>query len=630
MDEPIAPDNDDWGRQPDRRRMAVETKLGLFIVTILLGAFGFLVYRNVDLHEKRLMARVDRESVKPTEPGRAGDSLENTSKLVIDKIPQPQSKPSGGAFHDGHETSLQEKVKFNFEGPYLQEPVSFQTTPDDELTATDRGSRGDPDVHTEDAGFDSFDPSSADSRFEFGDPFTSPGNDPDESFERDSSDDTNLDGFTANAASTFPTQATSSDPGFTDTDEEPELNAGSHQMPRRAAAERTYTTSDRRDVLPEIGSNDSALPTNPTAANAGAAHRVQSVDPDDDGGLDEDSWQTAEPVPEQKVSPPGPLDDDRLLADQNSMSEDSRDSGVDFDNQSSDSRFESGSADGGSDDSSSASSGKQPFPSTARDEFTAGVASSVDPELTRAASQDDFGDLMESTATQFEPRPDTSGLRRGTADRSSPEQTFPSDGRHGFMDVGPAESVVPHPMVADEPFGVHAPMSDPAEFNLADFAYENKVVVASAESEPCELCEVQPGDSYWKISRRSYGTTRYFSALALYNQTRIRNPKKLRPGMKVLVPDAEFLEQKYPHLFQEANAREHRSGGYFVQPDGTAAYRIDERDTLSQIARKHLGRSSRWIQIYRLNRHVLSNPNRLKPGTVISLPDDATDVHMVP
>jgi len=168
------------------------------------------------------------------------------------------------------------------------------------------------------------------------------------------------------------------------------------------------------------------------------------------------------------------------------------------------------------------------------------------------------------------------------------------------------------------------------KFDVSEFAYENRVVTASAENEPCEVCEVQPGDNYWKISRRAYGTTQYFSALALYNHNRVGDPKKLRPGMKVLLPDAELLEKKYPKLFPDSSPRRRKPGGYFVQPDGTAAYRIGEKDTLSQIAQKHLGRSSRWIQIYRLNPNVLSNPNRLKPGTVIILPDSATDVHMVP
>ena len=144
------------------------------------------------------------------------------------------------------------------------------------------------------------------------------------------------------------------------------------------------------------------------------------------------------------------------------------------------------------------------------------------------------------------------------------------------------------------------------------------------------MFEVKANDNYWKISRRAYGSTRYYAALARYNQNRIANPRHLRPGMKVLIPSAAALETRYPKLFKSTSPKDKPRSGYFVQSDGSAAYRIGERDTLSEIAERHLGRSSRWIEIYRSNRNVLPNPNRLKPGTVIALPDDATDVHVIP
>ena len=50
---------------------------------------------------------------------------------------------------------------------------------------------------------------------------------------------------------------------------------------------------------------------------------------------------------------------------------------------------------------------------------------------------------------------------------------------------------------------------------------------------------------------------RYFSALARYNQQRIPDPKKMRPGMKILTPSREVLESRNPDLFPKfAQARE--------------------------------------------------------------------------
>lgn len=144
-----------------------------------------------------------------------------------------------------------------------------------------------------------------------------------------------------------------------------------------------------------------------------------------------------------------------------------------------------------------------------------------------------------------------------------------------------------------------------------------------------EICEVRDKDNYWTISKRIYGTPVYFSSLALYNEHRIPDPRKLRPGMKVLVPDPKILEAKYPEFFQTAKATAStKPSGYFLNAEGKPAYRVGQNETLGAISQKHLGRASRWIQIYQMNRQTLKDPNRLKPGTVINLPDDATNVRM--
>ena len=58
-------------------------------------------------------------------------------------------------------------------------------------------------------------------------------------------------------------------------------------------------------------------------------------------------------------------------------------------------------------------------------------------------------------------------------------------------------------------------------------------------------------------------------------------------------------------------------------------YRIASEDTLSDIAQRHLGRSSRWVQIFEMNRDVLKDGNTLKVGALLRLPADASRVEMV-
>lgn len=168
------------------------------------------------------------------------------------------------------------------------------------------------------------------------------------------------------------------------------------------------------------------------------------------------------------------------------------------------------------------------------------------------------------------------------------------------------------------------------KFSLAAFNYQNGAEPPVDDGGKYDIVEVQNGDNYTKISRRVYGTTRYFSALAVFNQHRISDPKRMRPGMKVLTPPANVLDERYPQLFPESHQRAVASAGFLILEDGSPAYRVGERETLSEIAERFLGRSSRWIEIQRLNQSLLPDPNRLKAGIVLALPADAVEVNIAP
>ncbi len=68
------------------------------------------------------------------------------------------------------------------------------------------------------------------------------------------------------------------------------------------------------------------------------------------------------------------------------------------------------------------------------------------------------------------------------------------------------------------------------------------------------LYEVQANDNYWSISKKQYGTYRYFDALAKYNAERVPDPTKLRPGMKVMTPPPQALEASFPEMFGKGGA----------------------------------------------------------------------------
>ena len=167
--------------------------------------------------------------------------------------------------------------------------------------------------------------------------------------------------------------------------------------------------------------------------------------------------------------------------------------------------------------------------------------------------------------------------------------------------------------------------------------------------------QIEPSDNYWMISRKKYGTGRFFMALAQHNAQVITDPKRMRPGVIIATPSAEALETAYPQLIplpaavdpiQTAGAStaepsvrstlapavtagDESDAGFFVADDGTPMYRVGREDTLSGISQRHLGRSSRWVQVFEMNRDVLTDGNTLKIGAVLRLPADASRVEVV-
>ena len=169
------------------------------------------------------------------------------------------------------------------------------------------------------------------------------------------------------------------------------------------------------------------------------------------------------------------------------------------------------------------------------------------------------------------------------------------------------------------------------KFSLAAFNYQNGAAQAAPDDgSTFNSVVVQNGDNYTKISKRVYGSAKYFSALAVFNQHRIPEPKNMRSGMVVLVPEKKVLEERFPELFVDSQPKVAEVAEFFLLEDGSPAYRVGERETISQISERFLGRSSRWIEIYRLNQSVLKDPNKLKAGLILALPADAAEVNVVP
>lgn len=55
-------------------------------------------------------------------------------------------------------------------------------------------------------------------------------------------------------------------------------------------------------------------------------------------------------------------------------------------------------------------------------------------------------------------------------------------------------------------------------------------------------------------------------------------------------------------------------------PAGGRTYTVKAGDTLSAIAKEHLGSAGAYMKIFELNKDQLTDPNKIKPGQVLHLP----------
>ena len=55
-------------------------------------------------------------------------------------------------------------------------------------------------------------------------------------------------------------------------------------------------------------------------------------------------------------------------------------------------------------------------------------------------------------------------------------------------------------------------------------------------------------------------------------------------------------------------------------PAADKTYTVKAGDTLSQIAKEHLGSAGAYMKIFELNKDQLTDPDKIKPGQVLRLP----------
>lgn len=130
--------------------------------------------------------------------------------------------------------------------------------------------------------------------------------------------------------------------------------------------------------------------------------------------------------------------------------------------------------------------------------------------------------------------------------------------------------------------------------------------------------DVKPGESLRAICRRYYGNADLANPLARYNG--VSDPDVLRANRRLRIPSAAVLldpaarwtaKQAYTNAVRSTDAR-------------SVTYTIKPGESLSEIAQRLLNSAARWEQLYELNRDVLSDPDEIRAGTVITIPHQSS------
>lgn len=62
-------------------------------------------------------------------------------------------------------------------------------------------------------------------------------------------------------------------------------------------------------------------------------------------------------------------------------------------------------------------------------------------------------------------------------------------------------------------------------------------------------------------------------------------------------------------------------------PPEVRTYTVVKGDTLSHIAQAHYGRAGKWRAIFDANRDILDDPDKIRPGQVLTIPELDDDVN---
>jgi nucleoid-associated protein YgaU len=140
---------------------------------------------------------------------------------------------------------------------------------------------------------------------------------------------------------------------------------------------------------------------------------------------------------------------------------------------------------------------------------------------------------------------------------------------------------------------------------------------------------VVSGDTLSSIVQRHYGSRskRHIDAVLDANRSVLTNPDIVKVGMVLVLPAVTPDTTDAGSSTQHAGASANQSAGQkrlrdqsADPPDGFRWYQVRANDRYVTIARDELGDSSRWRELFELNKDKFPNPDKIRVGVRIKLP----------
>lgn len=136
--------------------------------------------------------------------------------------------------------------------------------------------------------------------------------------------------------------------------------------------------------------------------------------------------------------------------------------------------------------------------------------------------------------------------------------------------------------------------------NLDEIAFVDDRLTVTNPEPPAKFVTVEKGDSLSKISKRYYGDPMKYPIIFEANKPMIKDPNEIFPGQVLRIPAVE--------------------GTYAASMN---TYEVQQGDTLGKIAKELYGDASKYQLIFRANQPMLSDPDAIRVGQILTIPPES-------